>query len=273
MPSPAWRRGRRNDVRREQQRVGEGEHDPGRLAGEVHAGEDVHAGDGERERGDVARGPCAQRRQRDRPAGTRSPRRSRAAAGRSRCRSSSSSPPARPPTASTTRLRSSGTMPARRHSANTTAAVRIRSQATPSSGDAREQQHRERGAEVVEDRAADEVRLGRTLALRRATDAADRLARRARSRTGPIEGILSRMAANGRLDDVDRLLIEELQARRASEPRRARPPRRADAAGRRRPPAQARDEGTITGYTRAGRPARARATRSRRSSGSAPRRG
>ena len=49
----------------------------------------------------------------------------------------------------------------RRHSAKMSAALAIRIQATPEGLDADEQQHGERRAEVVEDRAADEEALGR----------------------------------------------------------------------------------------------------------------
>ena len=157
-----------HDVGREQHRVGERERHAERLAGELHVGEQVDARHGERERGDVARA-CARRARPARsPAGTRSPRRCRAAAGRSPRRSSSSSPRARRPrrqqpaavaSARRTRARAGAT------AAKTAAAEAIRSQATPSTSHAREQQHRERRPEVVEDRADDEVGVAEAAAL------------------------------------------------------------------------------------------------------------
>ena len=149
-----------HDVEREQRRRWRTRSaTPERLAREVHAGEQVDAGDGERERGDVARRARAERGQHDHRAGTRSRRRCRAAAGRSPGRSSSSSPPARRPRRAAARPSRSARR-TRHGPAPEREDERGRGDPQPRDAehvDAGEQQHGERGPEVVEDGADDEV--------------------------------------------------------------------------------------------------------------------
>ena len=120
-----------HDVRREQQRVGERERHPGRLAGDVHAREDVHARHGQGERADVARGPCAQRRERDhRQELDRRDGRERQPVDRgveAAVHRREHDRPDEHDAVAQQRAEARG-----RHNAKTTAAVRIRSQATPS---------------------------------------------------------------------------------------------------------------------------------------------
>ena len=148
-----------HDVEREEARVGEREGEAERLAREPHAGEQVDADDGQRERGRVAPRPRAERGQRDdRQELDRGDRAERQPVDREveaavhhrehGAEREQQSARAAAPTAAARRT-------ARR------AAAAIRSQAVPERPDAHEEQHRERRPEVVEHGAADEPRVRR----------------------------------------------------------------------------------------------------------------
>ena len=132
----------------------------------------------------------------------------------------------------------------------------------PEHVDAREQQHGERRAEVVEDGADDEGQAC-------THDQQDR--RREPHREGPIDGILGGMPSdNGALDDDQPSIARRAPSRRPRQPGRARPPRRPLRARRRRAPAPPRARRHDHRLPRRRRPARAR-LHARRGPAHAPR--
>ena len=157
---PGARRGGQDDVDGEQRRVGEGELHAQGLAVELNAGEQVDAGHEDQRRGRsrlrTQGGQHDHRQELDRRHGAeRQPVDGEVEAAVHHREHGSPGEQQPPPGA----IGRSHGAPGRRQSENTSAAAAIRSHATPNA-DTREQQHRERGAQVVEDRADDEVQVG-----------------------------------------------------------------------------------------------------------------
>ena len=152
-----------HDVQREQPGVGEREREAERLRGELHVGEQVDARHRERQGGEVARRACAERRERDDrqeldrgDRAEREPvdRRVEADVHQRQDRAPGEQQPA--PVAILRGVRAPRPAPQREDQRR----GRDPQPRHAEHVDAREEQHGERGAEVVEDRADEEVQMG-----------------------------------------------------------------------------------------------------------------